>query len=156
MVLPAANGELGGQSKLAKVFRHFCLITRHLDKILYGQLQELRTPIFSLDYTFAKRGPGGRSESSKVLEHFLFYPSFSLVIQFFRWSLVLHVGLEVPSQDQLKWQAQSCSTTRSVFISNLNIVVLSGQSQELRTTRVSVDYTVAKEGPVCQVPKHLQ
>ena len=43
-----------------------------------------------------------------------------------------------------------------VFISNLNIVVLSGQSQELRTTRVSVDYTVAKEGPVCQVPKHLQ
>ena len=34
--------------------------------------------------------------------------------------------------------------------------VLSGQSQELRTPRVSVDYTVAKEGPVCQVPKHLQ
>ena len=156
MVLPAANGEPGGQSKLAKVFRHFCLITCHLNKILSGALQELGTPIFSLDYTFAKGGPGGQSESSKVLEHFLFYPSFSFVIQFFRWSLVLHVGLEVPSQDQLKWQAQSCSTTRSVFISNLNIVVLSGQSQELRTTRVSVDYTVAKEGPVCQVPKHLQ
>ena len=123
--MPAANGEPGGQSKLAKVFRHFCLITRHLDKILYGQLQELRTPIFSLDYTFAKGGPGGQSKSTKVLEHFLFYPSFSFVIQFFRWSLVLHVGLEVPSQDQLKWQAQLCSTTRSVFISNngLNIIV---------------------------------
>ena len=100
MVLPAAKGEPGGQSKLVKVFRHFCLIFRHLDKILSAQLQEMRTPMVSLDFTFAKGGSGGQSKLTKVLEHFLFYPSFPFVIQFFRWSPVLHVGLEVPSQDQ--------------------------------------------------------